>query len=142
MLVNSYSMLNSFKPSFFKKLIQLKIYEKQVQNILQTFYENSLENMMSINPIKNMIDLISRAEKSIHSNCILLTGLPVINDEFSLKTFKTWIQLMVPHHKSQLRINVKFDKLMAYLQEFPDGTIKHDGDSCAFPIPIQQSHFK
>jgi len=98
--------------------------------------------MMSINPVENMIDLIGRAERIIHSNCILLTGLPVINDEFPLKTFKTWIQLMVPHLESQLRISVKFDELMDYLHEFPDGTIQQDGYSCAFPIPIQQSHFK
>ena len=115
----------------------------QHAQLLKTTYENSLEKMMSINPIENMIDLISRAERTIVSNCILLTGLPMINtDEFPIKTFKTWIQLMVPHLESQLHINVKVEELMEYLREFPDGTIQHDGDSCAFPIPIQQAHFK
>jgi len=114
----------------------------QHAQLLQTSYENSLKKMMSINPVENMIDLIGRAERIIHSNCILLTGLPVINDEFPLKTLQTWIQLMVPHLESQLRISVKFDELMEYIHECPDGTIQQDGDSCAFPIPIQQSHFK
>lgn len=114
----------------------------QHAQLLQTSYENSLEKMMSINPVENMIDLISRAERIILSNCILLTGLPMITDEFPLKTFKTWVQLMVPHLESQLRITVKGDELMEYLHEFPDGTIQHDGDSCAFPIPIHQTHFK
>jgi len=94
--------------------------------------------MMSVNPIENMIDLISRAEKVINSNFILLTGLPMINDDFPLKT----IQLKVPHVESHLRINVKIDELAEYLKEFPDGAIQHDGEGCAFPIPIQQSQFK
>jgi len=75
--------------------------------LLQTSYENSLEKMMSINPLENMIDIISQAEKVINSNCILLTGLPLINDDFPVKTFKTWVQLMIIHLESQLRITVK-----------------------------------
>ena len=114
----------------------------QHAQLLQTSYENSLEKMMSVNPIENMINIISRAEKIINSNCVLLTGLPLINEDFPAKTFKTWVQLMIPHLESQLRITVKQEELSIYLTEFPDGTIQHDGDSCAFPIPIQLAQFK
>ena len=110
--------------------------------LLQASYENSLEKMMSVNPLENMIDLISRAEKIINSNCILLTGLPMISNDFSLRTFNTWIQLMIPHLEKQLGITVKQDEMREYLEEFSDGTIQHDGESCAFPIPIIQAQFK
>ena len=115
--------------------------QQQAQLLLAT-YENTLEKMMSINPLENMIDLISRAEKIINSNCILLTGLPMISSDFSLKTFNTWIQLMVPHLETQLGITVRQNEMREYLEEFPDGTIQHDGESCAFPIPIIQAQFK
>jgi len=115
---------------------------QQHAQLLLASYENSLEKMMSINPLENMIDLISRAVKVINSNCILLTGLPISSNDFSLKTFKTWIQLMIPHLETQLQITVKQDEMQEYLEKFPDGTIQHDGESCAFPIPIIQSQFK
>jgi hypothetical protein len=42
----------------------------------------------------------------------------------------------------QLRIQVDMDGLETYLQQYPDGAIQHDGDSCAFPIPIHRAQFK
>jgi len=113
-----------------------------IHNSSRSHMRIHLKKMMSINPLENMIDLISRAERVINSNCILLTGLPMISNDFSLKTFKTWIQLMVPHLVTQLRITFKQDEMREYLEEFTDGTIQHDGESCAFPIPITQSQFK
>jgi len=97
--------------------------------------------MMSVNPLENMIALISRAERVINSNCILLSGLPMASDNFPLQMFKTWILLMVPNLETHLTITVKQEELTEYMKLYPDGTIQHDGTSCAFPIPIIQSQF-
>jgi len=73
------------------------------------------QKMMSVNSLENIIDLISRVERVINSNCILLSDLPIVNDNFPLKTLKTWILLMVPHLKTQLRVTVKQGELTGYL---------------------------
>jgi len=99
----SYAEVTKHKPSSDRKSSEKKIGNNQLNDIssqyennrkinkhaspllqhaqlLQTTYENTLEKMMSINPVENMIALIRRAEKIIVSNCILLTGLPLISD--------------------------------------------------------------
>lgn len=114
----------------------------QGAQIIQTSHENSMEKFMSNVPLENMISLAARAEKIINSNCLLLTGLPLINEVFTIKKFRSWILPLAQHLNTQLRIQVDMDQLEEYLAQHADGTIQQDGDSCAFPIPIHEAQFK
>ena len=105
-------------------------------------YENTIDKYVHEDPLENFISLAKRAEMIVESNCLLITGLPLSDPEFSPRDMKTWIQKMIPHFEKLLGIKVLHNDLIAYLNSAPDASIMHDGDSCALPIPIQQETFR
>ena len=111
--------------------------------LLNKSYESMIDKFHDISLLKNAEELALRAEKTYSSTLILIGGLPLDHTDWPSHRLNQWIL----HTAHQLQFNLGIVIDMDYLQQYIDlndagCTIFPDGDSCSFPLPIQNHTFQ